>query len=81
MRKVLLFIIIAIFSTNVFSQNASFDLTEYGVKIEPDKRLIVVLASLEAAGLETPLTEKGTEFRRQLKTDLQDLNPELRQKL
>ena len=81
MKKVLLFIIIAVFSTNVFAQNASFDLTEYGVKIEPDKRLIVVLASLEAAGLETPLTEKGAEFRQQLKTDLQDLNPELRQKL
>ena len=50
MRKVLLFIIIAIFSTNAFAQNASFDLAEYGVKIEPDKRLMVVLASLEAAG-------------------------------
>ena len=81
MKKVLLFIIIAIFSINVFAQNASFDLTEYGVKIEPDRRLIVVLASLEAAGLETSLTEKGTEFRQQLKADLQDLNPELRQKL
>ncbi len=81
MKKVLLFIIIAISAVNVFAQNTSFDLTGYGVKIEPDKRLIVVLAALEAAGLETPLTEKGAEFRQKLKADLQDLNPELRQKL
>ena len=81
MKKVLLFTIIAILSINAVAQNSSFDLTEYGVKIEPDRRLIVVLASLEAAGLETSLTEKGTEFRQQLKADLQDLNPELRQKL
>ncbi len=81
MRKVLLFIIVAIFSVNVMAQNPNFDLSEYGVKIEPDKRVIVVLASLEAAGIETPLTEKGAEFRQQLKADLQDLNPELRQKL
>lgn len=81
MKKVFLFIIIAFFSVTAFAQNSRFDLTEYGVKIEPDKRLMVVFASLEAAGLETPLTEKGVEFRQQLKADLQDLNPDLRQKL
>lgn len=81
MKKVLLFIIIATFSINVFAQNTSFDLTDYGVKIEPDKRLIAVLAALEAAGLETSLTEKGAEFRQKLKADLQELNPDLRQKL
>lgn len=81
MKKVLLFTFIAIFSISAVAQNTSFDLTDYGVKIEPDKRLIVVLAALEAAGLETPLTEKGAEFRQKLKVDLQNLNPELRQKL
>jgi hypothetical protein len=40
-----------------------------------------MLASLEAAGLETPLTEKGADFRQKLQADLKDLNPELRQKL
>ena len=42
---------------------------------------MVVMASLEAAGMETPLTEKGADFRRKLQADLQDLNPELRRKL
>ena len=81
MKKVLLSVLILIFSLTVFSQNTNFDLSEYGVKIEPDKRLIIVMASLEAAGIETPLAQQGTEFRQKLQADLQDLNPELRQKL
>ncbi len=81
MKKVLFLALILIFSLDVSAQNAGFDLTGYGVSIEPDKRLIVMLASLEAAGLETPLTEKGADFRQKLQADLKDLNPELRQKL
>lgn len=83
MKKVLFIVLLAIFSLNVFAQTAppKFDLANYGVRIEPDKRLIAVLAALEAAGIETPLTEKGAEFRQKLQADLQDLNPELRQKL
>ncbi len=83
MKKVLLFAIVFIASVNVFAQNqpTSFDLTNYGVKIEPDKRLIIVMASLEAAGLDTPLAADGEKFRRKLKTDLLGLSPELRQKL
>ncbi len=57
------------------------DLAQYGVRIEPDKRLIVVMATLEAAGIETPLTPAGAEFRQRLRADLQNLNPELRQKI
>ncbi|HEV8158712.1 MAG TPA: hypothetical protein VGP58_06760, partial [Pyrinomonadaceae bacterium] len=83
MRKVLLLALILIFSVSHFAQNAptGFDLTNYGVKIEPDRRLMVVMASLEAAGLDTPLTAEGEKFRQKLKTDLQGLSPELRQKL
>lgn len=83
MKKVLLVVLLAVFSLSVFAQTArpGFDLDYYGVKIEPDKRLMTVMASLEAAGLETPLTEKGTEFRRKLQADSQDLNPELLRKL
>jgi tetratricopeptide (TPR) repeat protein len=83
MKRVLFVVLFAVFSLNLFAQNTwqRFDLTNYGVKIEPDKRLMVVMASLEAAGLETSLAEKGAEFRRKLQADLQDLNPELRQKL
>ncbi|MBA2493097.1 MAG: hypothetical protein H0V31_00205 [Acidobacteria bacterium] len=81
MKKVLFLALILIFSLDVSAQNAGFDLAGYGVSIEPDKRLIVMLASLEAAGLKTPLTEKGADFRQKLQADLKDLNPELRQKL
>ncbi len=83
MKKVLFFVLILVFSSNIFAQNASanFDLTNYGVRIEPDKRLIAVLASLEVAEIETPLTAKGVKFRQQLRADLQTLNPELRQKI
>ena len=42
---------------------------------------MVVLAALEAAGLETPLTAKGTEFRQKLRADLSGLNPELIEKM
>lgn len=81
MKRVFFLALILVFSVGVFAQNTSqvFDLSQYGVKIEPDRRLIAVLASLEAAGLETPLTTKGTEFRQKLQTDLATLNPKLKQ--
>lgn len=93
MKKVLsLLILAAVFSINVFAQTASFDLSEYGVKIEPDKRLIVVLASLEAARIKdvsgeykavikTPLSELGEPFRQRLQEDIAGLNDETRQKI
>lgn len=82
MKRVLLLAAFLIFSVNVFAQTPqTFDLTEYGVRIEPDRRVMVVLASLEAAGLDTPLTADGEKFRQKLKTDLQGVNPDLRRKL
>jgi tetratricopeptide (TPR) repeat protein len=84
MKKVLLLAVIFIASVSVFAQNpptGSFDLTNYGVKIEPDKRLMVVMASLEAAGLDTPLTAEGENFRQKLKTDLLGMDVDLRRKM
>lgn len=83
MKRVFFLALILVLSSSVFAQNSPqvFDLSQYGVKIEPDRRLIVVLASLEAAGLETPLTEKGKEFRQKLRTDLATFNPDLQQKM
>ena len=83
MKRVLLLAAVLIFSINVFAQNkqSSFDLTSYGVRIEPDKRLMVVLAALEAGGINTPLTEPGEIYRKKLLADLLGLNPELRTKL
>ena len=82
------------FSANIFAQQsvpAGFDLSNYGVKIEPDKRLMAVLATLELAqangenGLEaaikTPLSAQGILFRDQLKADLKDIDPKLQQKV
>lgn len=82
MRKVLFFILFLFSATGVFAQKAQpFDLTGYGVRIEPDRRLMTVLASLEAAEIDTPLTEKGAKFRERLREDLKMLNPELRRKI
>lgn len=71
---------------------AEFDLSNYGVRIEPDKRLMVVLATLEAARttndsgesvpvINTPLSTQGKQFRELLKSDLAALNEDLRQKI
>ncbi len=92
MKKVLFFVFIFVFSLNISAQSANFDLSNYGVSIEPDKRLIVVLASLEAARtkdasgkevavIKTPLSEQGEQFRRQLQADLANLDENLRQKI
>lgn len=83
MKKVLLLAAFLIFTVNIFAQTppTRFDLTDYGVRIEPDRRVMVVMASLEAAGLDTPLTVGGEKFRQELKADLQSVSPELRRKL
>ena len=92
MKKILLPALFIIFSLNIFAQNGRFDLTDYGVTITPDKRLLVVLASLEAARtkdaageyvpvVKTPLADQGEQFRRDLQADLANLNDDLRQKI
>lgn len=77
MKKVLFLLLILAFSINVFPQDRTLDFTQFGVTIQPDKRVIVVLASLEAAGLRTPLTNKGEDFRRRLVSDFAGLDKEL----
>src|SRR5688500_6440117 len=88
MKKVFLLVSMALFAGGVCAQTppntpvaASADLTRYGVKIEPDKRLLVVMAALDAAGLETEITETGKAFRDRLRVDSQKLDPELRARL
>ncbi len=79
MRRIFVFLILSLFALSVSGQDvpAAFDLVNYGVRIEPDKRLIVVLAALELASqkdasgaeqklINTPLSTKGTEFRTRL---------------
>ncbi len=63
------------------TQPQTFDFTKYGVRIEPDRRLIVVMASLEFAGLETNLTPQGEAFRKRLREDLSSLNADTKQRM
>lgn len=84
MKRILLLAAILVLAVNAFAQGnapTGLDLSGYGVKIESDKRLMTVLAALEAAGLDTPLSADGEKFRQKLKTDLLGLDPALRQKM
>lgn len=94
MFKSIILVFICILSANAFAQNVptGFDLSNYGVRIEPDKRVMLVLATLEAARttnaagedvpvINTPLSPEGVKFRELLKSDLAALNGDLRQKI
>jgi len=94
MRIVLTNLVLLISSLSAFSQGvpAGFDLSNYGVTIEPDKRLILVLATLDAARMEnekgetvpvirTGLSEQGEKFRELLKSDLVRMDERLRQRI
>lgn len=60
----------------------SVDLLEYGAQIKPEPRLIAVMAALDAAGFDpTPRGEEPSVFRAQLRRDLANLDPALRQRL
>ncbi|HYP53182.1 MAG TPA: hypothetical protein VEQ42_06555, partial [Pyrinomonadaceae bacterium] len=61
---------------------ASLDPTEYGVRVEPEPRLIVMMAALEAAGLElTPPGARPSPFRTQVRADLAGLDADLRARM
>lgn len=93
--KKLIFIAIFIFAAgNVFAQGtaAGFDLSNYGVRLEPDKRVMIVLAALDSArtedasgkevrSLNTELAPEGAEFRELLSSDLIKMPDDLRRKI
>lgn len=61
---------------------AGFDLAEYGVEFHADPRLIVMMAALEAAGLDSvPSGRQPSAFRSQVRKDLATLDPDLRSRL
>ena len=61
---------------------SSFDLSDYGVEVQPDPRLIIMMAALDAAGFDpTPAGQEPSVFRAQVRKDLANLDPELRQQL
>ncbi len=61
---------------------SSFDLNDYGVSIEPDRRLIVVMAALDAAGFDpTPAGKQPSAFRAIVHRDNAALDANLRERL
>lgn len=61
---------------------AGFDLSEYGVRIQPEPRLIVMMAALDAAGFDpTPKGEEPSAFRAQVRRDQAGLDEDLRKRL
>ncbi|MBK8465003.1 MAG: hypothetical protein IPL32_04160 [Chloracidobacterium sp.] len=91
LTNLLAFILLLSFCVTGQGVQLGFDLSNYGVKIEADRRLIVVLAALEMAEtktpagseklINTPLSEKGTKFRTQLLQDTAALDPDLRRRI
>lgn len=94
MFKSFIFVVILAFAAAVSAQTVApgFDLSNQGVRIEPDKRVMIVLAAVEsartanAAGEEvpvvvTPLSAEGVKFRELLKSDLAAMPADLRQRI
>ena len=62
--------------------NAPFDLREYGVQLQPDARLIVMMAALDAAGFDpTPAGKEPSTFRQMLRKDQSGMDADLRARL
>src|SRR4051794_30274494 len=92
MKKVLPLLAICFFAVAARAQTApaGFDLSNYGVRIEPDKRVMVVLAAIDAGRADTgsgksrlvdvKLSKLGSAFRERLELDL-TVPDDLRQKI
>src|SRR5882672_9294320 len=60
----------------------SFDLSEFGVSLQPDARLIIMMAALDAAGFDpTPPGKEPAAFRLLVRKDQANLDPGLRERL
>ena len=61
---------------------ATFDLAEFGVQLQPDSRLIIMMAALDAAGFDpTPAGKEPSAFRQLLRKDQSGLDAGLRERL
>src|SRR5262245_36813056 len=59
-----------------------FNLADYGVQVQPDARLIVMMAALDAAGFDpTPAGKEPSSFRRLVRKDQASLEPGLRERM
>src|SRR6266850_7169324 len=60
----------------------AFDLSEYGVSLQPDARLIIMMAALDAAGFDpTPTGKEPAAFRLLVRKDQANLDAGLRERL
>jgi hypothetical protein len=93
MRAVFISVAFFLFAVGAAAQTApvSFDLSNYGVRVAPDKRVMVVLATIDAGRTEnasgereravnTKLSPAGAAFRDRLETEL-TVPDDLRQKI
>lgn len=62
-------------------QAIAFDLEEFGVNFQTEPRLIIMMAALEAAGLDLTANGEPSPFRAQVRKDLAALDPDLRGRL
>lgn len=93
MKRFLLTLVMTILAAGVVSsqtvqqrpvqrEQTPFEVSEYGVDFQTDQRLIVVMAALEAAGLDpVPAGRPPSAFRAKLRKDLASLDPDLRGRL
>jgi hypothetical protein len=86
MNRIGLFVLILVFPLLVLAQarqsvqsvGEQFDFSEYGVRIQPEQRLIIMMAALEAAGFDAKV---DSPFRQELRRDLANLDPNLRRRM
>jgi len=61
---------------------AAFELSEYGVSLQPDARVIIMMAALDAAGFDpTPAGKEPSAFRMLVRKDQANLDAGLRERL
>ena len=58
-----------------------FEVSEYGVQFESDRRLVIVMAALDAAGFDPAPGSTPSTFRAKLRKDLANLDPDLRHRM
>jgi hypothetical protein len=58
------------------------DLADYGIRIQPEPRLVVMMVALQAAGFDpTPKGNQPAAFRVEVERDLAHLDPDLRRRM
>src|SRR6266545_4607758 len=63
------------------TQNAPFDLSDYGVSVKVDPRLIVVMSALDAAGFDPTPGKEPSAFRALVRKDQASLDGSLRERM